>query len=133
MGMDTKLPVAVVPRRIFIIRGHRVMISADLAALYGVTPKVLLQAVRRNRERFPSDFMFQLGRRETRSLSGREAGAGRGNYAKFAPYAFTEQGVAMLSSVLRSPRAIQVNIAIMCSSGGTMGSSRRCSTRSGNS
>ncbi|TAK84174.1 MAG: ORF6N domain-containing protein [Betaproteobacteria bacterium] len=82
------------------------MLDSDLAALYGVTPKALNQAVKRNMERFPADFMFQLDRDE--------AGHSRqGRHRKYLPYAFTEQGVAMLSSVLRSKRAVQVNVEIM--------------------
>ena len=90
------------------------MIDADLAALYHVPLKALNQAVKRNRERFPSDFMFQLTRREAVSLRSQivTANAGRGG-RRTMPYAFTEQGVAMLSSVLRSPRAIRVNVEIM--------------------
>jgi len=87
--------IANVEAKILLLRGHRVMLSTHLAELYGVEPKVLVQAVKRNAARFPEDFMFQLSRDE------------------FAPYAFTEQGVAMLSSVLNSPKAIQVNGEIM--------------------
>ncbi len=90
------------------------MLDADLAALYGVTTKVLNQAVRRNRSRFPADFMFQLTPAETRILRSQTVTSndGRGG-RRYAPYAFTEQGVAMLSTVLRSPRAIHVNVEIM--------------------
>ena len=122
-----------VERRILLIRGHRVMLDADLAEMYGVETKTLNQAVRRNLERFPEGFMFQLTREEYRSLryqfgtlEPRERSAasglrsqivtlesGRGKYSKYLPMAFTEHGVAMLSSVLRSKRAIQVNIAIV--------------------
>jgi hypothetical protein len=122
------LPITQIEQRILLLRGHKVMLSPDLAELYGVEPKVLLQAVRRNAERFPADFMFQLTRQEvTRSRSqfvtlndskkGRSRSQivilKRGGNIKYAPYAFTEQGVAMLSSVLRSKRAIQVNVEIM--------------------
>ena len=91
------------------------MLDADLADLYGVSTKRLNEAVRRNAERFPEDFMFQLSREEVDSLRSQIATlkTGRGRHRKFLPYAFTEQGVAMLSGVLHSPRAIQVNIAIM--------------------
>lgn len=97
------------------IRGQRVMLDADLAALYGVETKALNQAVRRNIERFPDDFMFELTREEHQSLRSQivTLDAGRGRHSKYPPLAFTEQGVAMLSSVLRSKRAIEVNIAIM--------------------
>lgn len=96
-------------------RGHRVMLDADLAALYGVTTKVLLQAVKRNRERFPPDFMFQLTREEFADLRSHSVTSSSGQHGgrRYPPYAFTEQGVAMLSTVLRSSRAIKVNIEIM--------------------
>ena len=104
-----------VERRILLLHGHKVMLSTDLAELYGVSPKVLVQAVKRNLERFPQDFMFQLTPEEARALRSQivTLETGRGKYAKYLPYAFTEQGVAMLSSVLRSRRAVLVNIAIM--------------------
>ncbi|HKY36053.1 MAG TPA: ORF6N domain-containing protein [Polyangiaceae bacterium] len=113
------------------LRGHRVIIDADLAGLYGVETRVLVQAVNRNRERFPNDFAFQLTREESQRLRsqivildaqpqgitsetpGSRQPSGRGKYTKYLPLAFTEQGVAMLSSVLRSARAIEVNIEIM--------------------
>jgi ORF6N domain len=104
-----------IERSIFSVRGHRVMLDADLASLYGVTTGNLNLAVRRNAARFPSDFMFQIPASEIealRSSSPSLSGGGRGGRRKPAT-AFTEQGVAMLSSVLRSPRAIQVNIEIM--------------------
>jgi len=98
-----------------LIRGHKVMLDDDLADLYDVQTKVFNQAVRRNRNRFPSDFMFQLTDREYDSLRSQivTLNSGRGRHRKYLPYAFTEQGVAMLSSVLRSNRAVQVNIEIM--------------------
>ena len=91
------------------------MLDDDLADLYDVQTKVFNQAVRRNRNRFPSDFMFQLTDREYHSLRSQivTLNSGRGRHRKYLPYAFTEQGVAMLSSVLRSNRAVQVNIEIM--------------------
>ena len=98
------------------LRGHRVLLDEDLAALYGVPPKRLNEQVRRNLERFPTDFMFRLTTDEVLSLRSQDATletTGRGRYRKYLPYAFTEQGVAMLSSVLRSPRAVKVNIEIM--------------------
>jgi len=88
------------------------MLDADLAALYGVETKILLQAVKRNLERFPKDFMFQLTNQELRILRSQFVTSSWGG-RRYAPYAFTEQGVAMLSSVLNSPRAIAVNIEIM--------------------
>ena len=102
-----------VARLVFFVRGERVMLDADLARLYGVTTGNLNKAVKRNQSRFPGDFMFQLSEKETESLifqSGRSKGRGG---RRHRPYAFTEQGVAMLSSVLNSERAAQVNIAIM--------------------
>lgn len=116
--MKSKTSVSVVPsekieRRIYLIRGHKVMLSLDLAELYGVEPKVLAQAVKRNIERFPSDFMFQLTWGEAKRLRSQSVTLKQGQHLKYRPYAFTEQGVAMLSSVLRSRQAVQVNIAIM--------------------
>jgi len=91
------------------------MADSDLAKLYGVTTKVLNQAVKRGRARFPVDFMFQLTADEAASLRSQTVTLkpGRGRHRKYRPYVFTEQGVAMLSSVLKSKRAIQVNISIM--------------------
>jgi len=101
-------------QRILIIRGHRVILDADLAELYGVPTKVFNQAVHRNAERFPDDFMFQLSREEVDLIRSQivTLKAERGKHRKYLPYAFTEQGVAMLSGVLRGHRAVQVNIAI---------------------
>jgi hypothetical protein len=104
----------IVEKRIFLIRGQRVMLSSDLAELYQVQAKALLQAVKRNLDRFPEDFMFQLNGAESAGLSRSQfVTLKRGQNLKYAPYAFTEQGVAMLSSVLRSRVAVQVNIEIM--------------------
>jgi hypothetical protein len=101
-------------RSVFRLRGQNVLLDSDLAALYGVEVKALNQAVSRNKARFPPDFMFQLGAGEAGALRSQSVTAknGRGG-RRTRPYAFTEQGVAMLSSVLRSPRAIRVNIEIM--------------------
>ena len=119
--------------KIYVIRGQRVMLDSDLAAMYGVETRALNQAVKRNTERFPEDFMFQLTKGEWTILQSQILTSistdnqendlltsqivilknGRGQHKKFMPYAFTEQGVAMLSSVLRSPLAIQVNIGII--------------------
>jgi hypothetical protein len=103
-----------IARAILFIRGQKVMLDSDLAALYGVAPKVLNQAVARNLSRFPADFMFQLAPDEVATLRSQivTSNEGRGG-RRYRPHAFTEQGVAMLSSVLRSERAVQVNIAIM--------------------
>jgi ORF6N domain len=94
------------------VRGETVLFDTDLAALYGVSTRALNQAVRRNRDRFPADFMFRLTAKEWAAMRSQTVTASRRN-VRAAPYAFTEQGIAMLSSVLRSPRAVQVNIAIM--------------------
>jgi hypothetical protein len=98
-----------------VLRGQKVLLDSDLAELYGVETKVLLQAVRRNSKRFPEDFMFELSEDEWQSLRSQfvTLNTGRGQHRKYRPHAFTEQGVAMLSSVLRSDRAIAVNIQIM--------------------
>jgi hypothetical protein len=101
-----------IERCIYLIRGQKVMLSMDLARLYGVEPRSLVQAVKRNRERFPSDFMFQLAPQDVTNLKSQFVISSWGG-SRSLPYAFTEQGVAMLSSVLNSPRAIEVNIAIM--------------------
>jgi hypothetical protein len=109
------VPVERIDRAILLIRGKKVMLDADLASLYGVETRVLVQAVKRNLGRFPEDFMFQLSKEEADFLRSQivTLKRGRGHHSKYLPYVFTEQGVAMLSSVLRSPRAIQVNIEIM--------------------
>jgi hypothetical protein len=99
-------------QRILLIRGQKVMLDADLAALYGVSTKRLLEQVRRNASRFPDDFMFQLSEPEFKLLRSQIATLNILN-RKYLPFCFTEQGVAMLSSVLRSERAVHVNIAIM--------------------
>lgn len=103
-----------VAHQILLLRGQRVLLSPDLAAIYGVEHRVLIQAVKRNRERFPADFMFQLTPDEAADLKSQFviSSAGWGG-RRHPPYAFTEQGVAMLSSVLRSPRAVAVNVEIM--------------------
>jgi hypothetical protein len=110
-----KLPIPVerIEKAILLVRGQKVILDKDLAVLYGVETRVLKQAVRRNRNRFPSDFMFELTKEENRSLRSQNVILEPGRYSKYLPFAFTEQGVAMLSSVLNSERAIEVNIAIM--------------------
>jgi hypothetical protein len=106
------LPVDVV---IHTLRGEGIILDSDLARLYGVETKALNQAVRRNRQRFPADFMFELTREEAAGLRlrSRTVTLKRGQHSKYPPLAFTEQGIAMLSSVLRSPRAVAANIEIM--------------------
>ena len=110
-----QVPIERVSSRIYLLRGEKVLFDFDLAELYGVSTKALLQQVRRNPDRFPADFMFQLTAEQfAQNRSQFVTGSGqRHRDPKNLPYAFTEQGVAMLSSVLRSPRAVQVNIAIM--------------------
>ena len=111
----TALPSSRIERLIYEVRGQRVMLDQDLAELYGVTTAALNQAVRRNRRRFPADFAFDLARDEFEALRSQNViskPVGRGG-RRSLPIAFTEQGVAMLSSVLRSARAIDVNVAIM--------------------
>jgi hypothetical protein len=99
---------------IVVVRGQRIMLDADLAALYGVETSVLLQAVRRNADRFPEDFIFLLTTREFETLRSQSVTSNQGRGGRrYLPYGFTEQGVAMLSSVLRSGRAVLVNIEIM--------------------
>jgi hypothetical protein len=102
-----------ISRRIHIIRGHCVMLDADLAKLYGVSTKRLNEAIRRNAARFPEDFMFQMNEEEADNLRSQFATSKSWGGRRYLPYVFTEQGVAMLSSVLNSEQAIQVNIAIM--------------------
>ena len=107
-----KLLVEAVESKIYSLRGHRVMFSTDLADLYGIETKVLLQAVRRNLDRFPDDFQFSRTQQEFRNLRSQFVTSSWGGL-RYAPVAFTEQGVAMLSSVLRSPEAVAVNIQII--------------------
>jgi len=108
-GISTEL---ILPK-ILVIRGKRVMVDRDLAELYAVSTKVLNQAVKRNAERFPEDFMFQLSRQEKKEVVTICDHLKSLRFSPQLPYVFTEQGVAMLSSVLRSKRAVQVNIAVM--------------------
>lgn len=102
-----------IEQKIYLFRGQKIMLDKDLAALYRVATKSLNQAVKRNKKRFPVDFMFQLTREENNSLRSQIVTLTDKKYDIYHPYAFTEQGVAMLSSVLNSDRAIQVNIQIM--------------------
>src|ERR1700722_10963837 len=113
-----RVPGPTVEQYIHLVRGYRVMLDSDLAKLYHVETKVFNQAVTRNRDRFPKDFMFQLTAEEAKGLRSqfvtlKEDEKGRGQHRKYAPYAFTEHGIAMLSSVLRSKRAVQMNIQII--------------------
>ena len=113
--MSTQVSTATIERRILLVRGQKGILDSDLADLYGVSTKRLNEQVRRNIRRFPADFMFQLSPEEATALRSQDATleAGRGKHRKYLPYIFTEQGVAMLSSVLNSERAVQVNIEIM--------------------
>lgn len=131
-GLDSKILPSIVPeqidRSILVIRGQKILLDSQLAGFYSVEIRTLVQAVKRNCDRFPDDFMFQLTSDESAALKSMtvvlEADSalrsqkvilkpGRGQHRKYLPYAFTEQGVAMLSGVLRSPRAVEVNIQIM--------------------
>src|SRR4030042_5765407 len=113
--MESLVPVEMIEKKIYLIRGHKVMLDSDLAELYGVATKVLLQAVKRNLNRFPEDCMFILKYQDVVALRSQivTLKKGRGEHRKYLPYVFTEQGVAMLSSVLNSERAVQANLAIM--------------------
>jgi hypothetical protein len=111
---STAISVAHLEHRILVVRGHKVMLDADLAELYGVDTRVLKQAVKRNPDRFPEDFLFERTWEEAEEvLRSQFVTLKRDKHFKYRPYAFTEHGVAMLSSVLRSRRAVQANIAIM--------------------
>ncbi|PIS46476.1 MAG: DNA-binding protein [Elusimicrobia bacterium CG08_land_8_20_14_0_20_51_18] len=108
------MPAEVIESKIFIIRGKKVMLDYDLARLYGVETRYLKRAVRRNLERFPIDFMLRISKKEATRLSRCQIGTlKRGENLKYFPYAFTENGIAMLSSVLNSSQAIKINIQIM--------------------
>ena len=115
MPKQSPVPLERIERAILVLRGQRVILDSELATLYAVETKVLNQAISRNLERFPEDFMFQLTEAEAAVLRSQTVTLkpGRGQHRKYLPYAFTEQGVAMLSSVLRSPRAVRVNIEIV--------------------
>ena len=113
--MSTLVPVEIIEKHILVLRNQKVMLSTDLAELYGVEPREMIQAVKRNIKRFPDDFMLQLTQDEDKLLRSQNVilKKGRGQHTKYPAYAFTEQGIAMLSSVLNSDRAIAVNIEIM--------------------
>ena len=110
---DLPLPVQLIERRIYLIRGQKVILDRDLADLYQVKPIALRQQVKRNQDRFPEDFMFQLTEKEADLLVSQNVIPSKQSLGGYLPYVFTQEGVAMLSSVLRSKRAIQVNVAIM--------------------
>lgn len=107
------LPVETIERKILFLRGQKVMLSRDLAVLYEVEPRVLIQAVKRNIDRFPEDFAFQLTNQEVALLKSQSVTLNIEHTPRANPHAFTEQGIAMLSSVLRSRRAIRMNVEIM--------------------
>ena len=111
--MKILIPLEIIERRILLIRGQKVMLSTHLAELYEVETRVLNQAVKRNKSRFPEDFMFQLNSAEAERLVSQNVIPHKKYFGGALPHAFTEHGVAMLSSVLNSPRAVQVNIQIM--------------------
>jgi len=112
--MTDIIPQEIIEQKIYLVRGHKVMLDKDLAVLYAVETRVLNQAVKRNIKRFPADFMFRLSLAETEELSRSQfVILKRGHNIKYLPSAFTENGVAMLSSILKSDRAIAVNIQIM--------------------
>jgi len=113
MTEQSMVPGERIEGAILVIRGQRVLLDADLANLYRVETRVLVQAVKRNHERFPDDFMFQLTAEDLERLRSQSVISRSHGGRRSLPYAFTEQGVAMLSSVLRSPRAVRVNIEIM--------------------
>lgn len=110
---ELSVPIQLIERRIYLIRGQKVMLDRDLAELYQVKPIALRQQVKRNQDRFPEDFMFQLGEKEADLLVSQNVIPSKQSLGGYLPYVFTQEGVAMLSSVLRSKRAIQVNVAIM--------------------
>ena len=112
-GPQHLMPLERIESKILLLRGEKVLQSTHLAELYEVGPRALVQAVKRNLDRFPADFMFQLSADEFRDLKSQIVSSSWGGLRRAAPYAFTEQGVAMLSSVLKSKRAIQVTVAIM--------------------
>jgi len=107
------IPQETIVNKILFVRGEKVMLDSDLARLYNVETKQLKRAVNRNLERFPEDFMFKLTREEYRALRCQNGTLKRGEHTKYLPYVFTEQGIAMLSSILNSRRAILVNIEIV--------------------
>src|ERR1700693_4180408 len=113
MARHSVIPVERIASRIFLVRGEKVMLDSDLAELYGVETGALVRAVKRNQNRFPKDFSFQLSDLEFENLRCQTGTSSQWGGRRYPPYAFTEQGVAMLSSVLRSDRAADVNVAIM--------------------
>ena len=111
--MDSIVPIDLIEQKIYLMRGQKVMLDKDLASLYGVKPIRLREQVKRNIKRFPEDFMFQLNEKEINIMVSQNAIPSRKYLGGHQPYVFTEQGVAMLSSVLNSERGVEVNIHIM--------------------
>ncbi|PCJ27881.1 MAG: DNA-binding protein [Flavobacteriales bacterium] len=113
--MNKVIKIENIASQVLFVRGEKVLLDFHLAGLYEVETKVMKQQIRRNMDRFPEDFMFELSKKEWDSLRSQfvTLNTGRGQHSKYLPFAFTEQGIAMLSSVLRSKKAIEVNIAIM--------------------
>jgi hypothetical protein len=111
--MNKIIPLDVIERRIFLLRKQKVMLDADLAALYGVTTKVLNQAVKRNPDRFPEDFMFQLTKKEKEEVVTNCDHLNKLKYSPYLPYAFTEHGVVMLANALNSPVAVKASVQIV--------------------
>ncbi|MDO8956363.1 MAG: ORF6N domain-containing protein, partial [Deltaproteobacteria bacterium] len=113
-GIESPVPLERIQQAILLIRGKRVMLDADLARLYGVSTKRLNEQVKRNRDRFPGDFMFQLNPAEVKNLRSHFATSKRGRGGRrYAPYAFTEHGAIMLAAVLSTPRAMQVSVLVV--------------------
>ena len=110
---NANISITIIENKILRLRSHNIMIDSDLSTLYGVETKALVQAVKRNIDRFPEDFMFQLTKKEYESLRSQSVTSNPRGGRRYPPYAFTEQGVAMLSSVLKSKKAVQVNIEII--------------------
>jgi len=113
MSKNPVIPIEIIEQKIFLVRNQKVMLSTHLAVLYNVEVRALVQAVKRNLDRFPKDFMFQLSKKEFENLKSQIVTSSWGGARRSQPYAFTEQGVAMLSTVLKSKKAVKVNIQIM--------------------
>jgi hypothetical protein len=112
-GDKSLMPIEIIERKIYLIRGVKVMLDKDLALLYGVKPIVLRQQIKRNPKRFPTDFMFQLNDREINHLVSQNVIPSKRNLGGYLPYVFTEHGVTMLASVLRSEKAVEISIYVV--------------------
>lgn len=113
MAESVTIPDEAIINKIYLVRGHKVMLDRDLAELYGVETKRLKEQVKRNLDRFPSHFMFELTQQENESIRSQNASLKQGEHSKYPPYAFTEHGVLMLSNVLKSGRAVEMSIKII--------------------